>query len=366
VNPRWVVGGLAALVFIAAEFGVTVSSGPNTTTQAAVLARPAVIPVAASFVSARQGWELGRSGCVSCAKLRMTSDGGRTWRSLPAPPTRLSLNTPSPSAVADLVFADRSDGWLFGPGLYATHDAGRTWALQHLPPVVTVQVGAGAVYAMTKAGLWQSPVAGGHWTRLRTPSFGRNGAALAVTGRRLMLLQIGYEGPSIGSPGVLWFSAKGGGRWRRRPVACRHQGGAALVASAGGRSWLIDCYSNDQSQQEQRTSHLVYASSDDGKTWQSLGRPTQEGQPSALAGTGGRAFLAVESGGDDRLVGRLGGPGWRVAIDFAGFGFTGWADLRFVSSRTGFVVAPSRYLGPGGRDHVYRTDDGGRTWREIA
>jgi photosystem II stability/assembly factor-like uncharacterized protein len=365
VNPRWVVGAVAALIFIAAEFGVTVSSGPNNPPEVAVLGRP-VVPVAASFISPQRGWVLGRTACVSCAALRVTRDGGRTWKTLPTPPPRLSLNTPSETAVSDVVFADPADGWLFGPGLYATHDGGRTWTSQNVPHVLSVQAGGGAVYALTTKALWESPTGGDHWKRLSVPASGRNGAVLAVSGSSLLLLRAGYPGPSIGLPGSLSLSRDGGATWHSRPVPCRHEGGAALVAPAGGRSWLLDCYSNGQSEQEQRTSHVVYATADDGRTWRSLGHPTHEGSPAALAGAGAHAFLAVESGGDDRLVGRFGGKPWRVVIDFAGFGFTGWADLRFVDRRTGFVVAPSRYLGPGGRDHVYRTDDGGRTWGEIA
>jgi photosystem II stability/assembly factor-like uncharacterized protein len=40
-----------------------------------------------------------------------------------------------------------------------------------------------------------------------------------------------------------------------------------------------------------------------------------------------------------------------------------WADLYFVDALTGFVVGPGN--GYNNTDHVYRTDDGGRTWRVL-
>jgi photosystem II stability/assembly factor-like uncharacterized protein len=39
----------------------------------------------------------------------------------------------------------------------------------------------------------------------------------------------------------------------------------------------------------------------------------------------------------------------------------GWADLRFVTATTGFVVGPTHYA----PEHIYRTDDGGRSWRIL-
>ena len=49
-----------------------------------------------------------------------------------------------------MVFANSSDGFLFGPGLLATHDGGRSWVRQLLPPVLTIQTGDGYAYALTQ------------------------------------------------------------------------------------------------------------------------------------------------------------------------------------------------------------------------
>jgi len=56
-----------------------------------------------------------------------------------------------------------------------------------------------------------------------------------------------------------------------------------------------------------------------------------------------------------------GGRRWKPLL-VTGGSFFGWAGLRFVSSSTGFVVGPTHYA----PEHVYRTQDGGRTWQVVS
>jgi photosystem II stability/assembly factor-like uncharacterized protein len=86
----------------------------------------------ASFVSAQTGWVLGTRGCsrLPCrALLEKTANGGTAWTSVPAPAVSLVPPfTGSPlSAVSTVRFENASDGWLFGPGLWATTDSGKHW-----------------------------------------------------------------------------------------------------------------------------------------------------------------------------------------------------------------------------------------------
>jgi photosystem II stability/assembly factor-like uncharacterized protein len=55
-----------------------------------------------------------------------------------------------------------------------------------------------------------------------------------------------------------------------------------------------------------------------------------------------------------------GGRHWHTVLRDGG-SFYGWADLRFVNTDTGFVVGPTHYS----REHLYRTDNGGRSWRVV-
>ncbi len=339
-------------------------------------------PAAVSFVSTSRGWALGRAGCFDCARLRTTWDGGRHWVALPPPGVSLSYDTPAGRrGVADLAFADGANGFLFGPALLVTHDGGRSWKRQPLPAVQTLAIGAGHGYALTQdqkhvIRLWRTAIGSDRWQELTLPtavkplpSSATGTIGLTVEGATLVLLQTGYTGPtgarvSRSMLGRLWVSRDSGARWRSRPVPCTGvDGGAALlgIARAHAAEWLIDCFSNEQSSQEQHTRHRLYRTTDAGVSWVRLADPTRSNLPVLLADNGAaHAFLATE-GVRDALVGTFdGGRHWRRLLSSGGT-FFGWADLRFLTAATGFVVGPTHYA----PEHVYRTDDGGRTWRRL-
>ena len=141
-------------------------------------------------------------------------------------------------------------------------------------------------------------------------------------------------------------------------------GGAAVLSIALGHpdAWLVDCFNNEQSSQEQNTQHHLYGTADGGLSWVRLPDPTAHNEPVLLADNGsGHAFLATQGGGGDALVGTLDYGRHRHLVLRDGGSFSGWAGLSFVTAETGFVVGPA-YHSP---QHLYRTDDGGRTWRVL-
>lgn len=334
-------------------------------------------PAAASFVSPTRGWVLGRSGCSRCAGLLQTRDGGVHWSVLPAPPAPLGYYSNSTSAVTDVVFADDATGFLYGPGLLATHDGGRTWTRQPLPPVQALSIGTGYVYALTRhagsAGLWRTAIGASRWVPLPLPpGAGRpassgHGTQLYAEGSTLVLLRSGFTGPAVtpGQVGQLWTSSDSGADWQARAVPCKppEGGGAAVLGIALGHpdAWLLDCFNDRQSSQEQDTQHLLYGTTDAGLSWVRLPDPARHNMPGLLADNGSEhAFLATR-GTFDTLVGTLdGGRHWHTVLRDGG-SFNGWADLRFVNTDTGFVVGPTHYS----PEHLYRTDNGGRTWRIL-
>jgi hypothetical protein len=169
------------------------------------------------------------------------------------------------------------------------------------------------------------------------------GFELAAQGSTLLLLQGGFSGPHPQSAaievGALWISTDGGTEWVSRKVPCTSaDGGAALVSIALGHpdAWLVDCYDNEQSSQEQQTQHHLYGTGNAGGDWVRLADPTQTGAPALLADNGSGHFT---SGGS----------------------FYGWADLQFVDASTGFIVGPTHYA----PEHLYRTEDGGHTWAVV-
>src|SRR6202035_2026928 len=132
----------------------------------------------ASFVSARTGFVLGTRGCgeLPCpARLEKTVTGGKTWTKVPAPAASLvpPFSGAPLSAVSTVRFSSASDGWLFGPGLWATTDGGQHW---HRVLLASAERVDGSLNA---ARLYRSEVGSGKWTLVSkvTPA-----AALTVSG----------------------------------------------------------------------------------------------------------------------------------------------------------------------------------------
>lgn len=79
-----------------------------------------------STASADVVYALGTAPCNSpvCTSLARSTDRGQTWVGLRPPRARLAAagDPPSRDAVRDVRFASARDGWLYGGGLWSTHD----------------------------------------------------------------------------------------------------------------------------------------------------------------------------------------------------------------------------------------------------
>jgi photosystem II stability/assembly factor-like uncharacterized protein len=331
-----------------------------------------------SFVSLSQGWVLGGNGCSSCAALRETRDGGDTWTALPPPPAPLGYYTSAPmSGVTQVAFADPASGFLYGPELLATSDGGRTWNREPLPPVEDLVIANGYAYALTATAvgapdeLWRTVIGSGTWTMLSIPTGSEPGnlSLIYASGSTLVLLHQGFMGPdplsTAATAGGLWLSTDAGVTWQARTVPCVGDdgGGASVLGIALGHpdAWLLDCFDNEQSQQEQDTQHHLFGTVNAGLSWVRLPDPSRHNEPDALADNGaGHAFLATE-GDADTLLGTFdGGLDWRVLITSGGSVY-GWSGPIFLTASTGFVVGPTHDA----PEHLYRTTDGGRSWQIV-
>jgi hypothetical protein len=283
--------------------------------------------------------------------------------------------------VSGIYFADPENGYLFGPGLTLTHDGGHSWSRADLPAVIQVTGGDGFVFALSEssvggpAGLWRNAAGSTNWVGLSLPTTGSGVGSpqsaalqLEVHGAEVLLLKPGFFGPLGTSndsvPGALWVSDNDGSTWRNVPVPCvSSDGGAATLSIALGhpKAWLLDCFSNLQSSQEQHTQNHLYGTATAGDAWVRLDDPAHTGVPGMLADNGSGHAILTTVGISDRLYGTFDGAlHWSVLLDSGG-SFNGWTGLQFVSSSVGFVVAPTRFI----QAHLYRTSDGGQSWHAL-
>jgi photosystem II stability/assembly factor-like uncharacterized protein len=336
-----------------------------------------------SFISDTVGWALGQDGCTACATVLSTIDGGRTWRKLPSIPQQPWFADQLELGSADIAFADTRNGFMFThancptgcvSGVIATHDGGHTWRAERLPALSQVAIGAGIVYALTASDspvLWHTRLGSDTWLQLPQPSHA-TGLRLAVSGTTLLLLRSGLALalPTGGDPGSLWTSNDRGTRWTSRPVPCnpREDGTAELMSIALNHpvAWLVDCYDNRQSQQEQDTSHHLYGTADAGETWVRLADPSRHGGPALLADNGaGHAFLATRLGLNpaSTLYASLDGAAtWHAAIAPSGGSQRSFVDLAFTSAQVGYVAAPTS---DDAARTLYRTVDAGAHWTAV-
>jgi hypothetical protein len=133
-----------------------------------------------------------------------TVNGGASWRFVETP--KVSLG----KAVSSVQVANGLDGWLYGPGLWSTHDGGARWRKLSLPgAVVQMADSAGTVYAVVEPDpatdspweLFRSPVGRDAWTRAGHITSDPNpaGDGLAVFGRAVW----------FGHGAHLWSTANG-------------------------------------------------------------------------------------------------------------------------------------------------------------
>lgn len=373
-------GSLIAAVILVTGCGAVTSGGhpraPVSSAAPAEACAPGqVAPIAASFTSAADGWLLGitMQDCSAAANsrvvVRTTSDGGRQWSPVPAPPAPWDGGpTVRPDAVGSILFADARNGWAFGPGLWATHDGGATWH--------RVGTGGRGVYSMA--------VTDGHvvaafltcgtdcgrgtvssFTIETTPAGAdtwRPVPGAAGTGEPVVIASAGtaYAVGSGGADGslaaLLAGPADGSARWVRHTIPCSGAANMAIAASAvSARGLVLACSLLGG---HPAVTHL-YRSADSGAHWRGFGHIAMYDGPDVIEVTGGGTVLAAGIYAGIELSSD-GGRTWRHPATVDGAPQTGGGGAvaaAMTSDETGYAIIA---WGP-----MWITADGGRTWTQV-
>jgi hypothetical protein len=334
---------------------------------------PGFRPTSVTFVGSNTGAAIGQAGSSCggpCTAVAGTHDYGSTWAAIGAPPA----GPPNGSAgVSQIRFLGLRNGWAYGPALYATHDGGQHWtAVSGLPgrviDLATVGRRAFAVVGSGCSGtdywencarfsLFSAAASSDSWR----PVAGATTTSQVVPGGLQLTGKYGY----LVTNGLLYTGPVRGGAWHlvstsspTAPPCLTPQSGPGpwLIAPGDAALYLLCTIARPNASPS--TALSLYASGDQGRSWQAMGPVAVTGTATSLAlSPAGKLVLATTAG----LYYSPDGRTWRAArLDVPAPGSGGFGFVGMTTSGNG-VAVPS---GPGSRE-LYITTDGGQNWRHA-
>ena len=332
---------------------------------------PGFRPTSVTFVGPHTGAVIGQAGSSCggpCTAVAGTHDYGSTWAAIGAPPA----SPPNGSAgVSQIRFLGLRNGWAYGPALYASHDGGHHWtAITGLPGrVVDLATIGRRAFAVVGAGcrgttywancasfsLFSAAASSDSWR----PVGGASTTSQVVPGGLQLTGKFGY----LVTSGLLYAGPVTGGAWHpvstsspTAPPCLTAQSGPGpwLIAPAGTALYLVCTVSRPNSSPSSALS--LFASADQGRTWQARGAVPVTGTATSLAASpAGTLVLATTAG----LYYSPDGHTWRAALlDVPAPGSGGFSFVGMTTTSNGVAVP----AGQGSRE-LYITSDGGQNWQ---
>jgi hypothetical protein len=353
-------------------------AAPATAASTSTVAVPSGGPVplgfaatSVTFVSTEEAFVLGTAPCAKapCTSILRTLDRGASWRGLPAPvvPLAAQPGVVAGPAVWGIRFANPSDGFVFGNGLWETTDGGERWtpAVSPAGPIESLEVIDGQVLAVTgtcspnfgcgqTGTLMRRPLAGGAWTVVSRVS-GRG--AIATQARVAAVLD---------ADDVL-VTANGGVSTVTRPGPCSTAGLVAPVSLAvtGPTGLALLCGGEGAAGSVDKT---VFVSDDLGAHWSVAGSPARGGDPEEMsAGSAAQLVVAAASGASMLYYSADGGARWSTAY-YEADGGLGFNDLGFTTPADGVVVYGPALAGNNDESRpgwLLLTSNGGASWHAV-
>jgi len=321
-------------------------------------------PWSASFVSASRGfvlgtkrcsWSLPNNGATCRAMLLSTSDAGAKWQKLSVPAVSLASDGAS-GTVGSVTFADRDNGWLQGSGLWATHDGGHQWERIRVPgasvnaqledPQLSDVVASGgwayvALSTISRVTLLRTPVDANDWQpvpgKLPHGKFDASEEALTADGGDVWL-GLGLMGSqSYG----LWEAQPGSDLIYRgnpcRKAGPRHEGIDGIAASTP-TDVVISCGPGKLDTSTDGGAQLTPVRGPKGGDYISpMAAPLGQANTIVMTWPSNYSFAVPASTGPS-WIDRTTNDGSTWTRTYYHDDLAGWADLEFVSPRTGWSI----------------------------
>lgn len=304
-------------------------------------------PVSVTRISLQMGWALGTSPCgvALCTALARTRDGGATWHAVPVPPAVLA---PAGAAVSRVRFANATDGWLFGPQVWATHDGGTTWqkVVALTSEVTSLEAANGIAWGLAVDGatatVYTAPVGTNDWKAIG-PAAVTPATGISLHGR------VGYASAPDGAIVALTPT---GAQERGAPCAAAT---VSAVAAAGDADVAVVCTADAGAGSSTKT---LVLSQDGGMTWDTAGTPPRSGQTIGLAAASVHTYVVGATSGASYLYRTAdSGKTWTTVFSDGGGG-AAFVDLGFTDPTNGVAV-----LGDVPPSRLLVSSDAGATWQ---
>ncbi len=336
-------------------------------------------PLLVSVVSPSDFWLLGLTHCSAptgqCAAFERTTDGGRTFVPLPAPPAKIGM-AGAEAGITGLRFVTAEDGHAFGTSstgpLWLTDDGGEQWQAAPFGDVLGFAATSSRAYAVTatcraadcgRPMPWDAPVGTDRWASAPLPlaaieptvSVTASGGTAWIAATR----------PSLVSGPVLLRSTSGGRQLRRvtDPCTLPTLAGCDVAAASPNVVWAFGGPAP-------YGTGAVYRSTDAGtsRTRSDVGNGADAGLGAPVDTA--TAVVAVRSGALFRTTDD--GRRWREVAPPTD-GRASWSQMAFATTGFGHALEVPRFQQSTGTiqplepsQQLRFTVDGGRHWTSPA
>lgn len=352
-----------------------------------------------TWLSSDLGWVLGSARCITttspdsapqtnktCSYVIGTTNGGKTWSLIGSvDATIATIGQSGEEGVTEIRFATREVGFVFGPELLRTTNGGRSWTSLPIPgggkQVSNLVANSHRVYAVVSQCRWASSgpsaqqsytfwrtakLTGRVWTRISlnmAPAKGmyNSGADVALYGETVYVLRSteNNEGTIVENK---FYASTDGLHFSVRPDPCDTAELFSLIQAVPTSATDVALLCEGEASMG-LSSKSVFRSTNTGKTDHSAGTPPADGDYAELAvSSSGNLAVSADFGASWIYINDTHKTTWSTAAEL-GDGGLGWNDIVYVTNKEAWIVrAPADDIYRLAPAQIFVTNDGGGHW----